>query len=124
MISEEMARVLRKLTVLGFCLNAVVDARKHEAVTAEEVVLHIEHGTIFEFLSGFEDIAGWGIGSLTEEDKRHLLGEWQSMANAIDSERKFGVSGNGICLLSAYVIEGIQMRTFSKKLWLGPEPFA
>jgi len=123
MINDEMAKVLRKLTQLAFCFIAVIDSGKHEGVGKEQVVSHIERGTIFEFLAGFQDIAGWGLGSLSEDDKRHLLGEWQSMSNAIESQRKFGVSDNGICLLSAYVIEGIQGRTFSKKLWPGPDPW-
>ncbi len=119
MISEDMAKMLRKLTQLAFCFTAVIDARKHDGVRKEHVISHIERGTIFDFLAGFEDIARWGLGSLSEDDKRHLLGEWQSMSNAIDSERKFGVADNGICLLSAYVIEGIQMRTFANKICPG-----
>ena len=123
MISEDMAKVLRKLTQLAFCFTAVIDAKKHEGVRTEQVMSHIERGTIFDFLSGFEDIRGWGLGSLSDDDKHHLLGEWQSMANAIDAQKKFGVSDNGICLLSAYVIEGIQMRTFANKIWPGPDPW-
>jgi len=121
-IDEELSKVFRKLTQLGFCFVAVIDSGEHEDVSREEVVLHIQQGTIFEFLGRFTDIAGWGLGSLSDDDKRHLLGEWQSLANAVDSHRKFGVSRNGICLLSAYIIEGIQMRTFTKKIWPGPDP--
>jgi hypothetical protein len=123
MIADEIGILIRKLTALAFCLNVVIDGRKHENVTTEDLIAHIEDHTIFSFLSEFPDIAGWGVGGLSDDDKHHLLGEWQSMANAIDAERKFGVTENGICLLLAYVLEGIQWRTHTNKLWPGPEPW-
>lgn len=124
MIDEEMGKMLRKLTILGSSLNAVIDAGQHEGISKADVYARIEDKTIFQYLAEkFEDVARWGLGNLSEEDKWHLLGEWQSMANAIDPERKLGVSNSGVCLLLAYVIEGIQMRTFSKEIWPGPDPW-
>lgn len=124
MIDEEMSRMLRKLTLLASSLNAVIDAGQHVGISKADVYAQIEEKTIFQYLAKrFDNVAGWGLGNFSEEDKWHLLGEWQSMANAIDSQRKLGVSNSGICLLLAYVIEGIQMRTFSKKIWPGPDPW-
>lgn len=124
MIDEEMCRVLRKLTMLGSSLIAMIDAGKHEGISKADVYTRLEDKTIFEYLGEkFEDISRSGLGNFTEEDKWHLLGEWQSMANAIDSQRKLGISNSGICLLLAYVIQGIQMRTFSKEIWPGPDPW-
>ena len=116
-----MAIVIRKLTVLGFEIGSIID--KGGQVTTDAVQAHINRGTIFAFLESHSETSRWALNSLTENEKRHLLGEWRSMVNAIDSERKLGVTNNGFCLMSAYVLEGIQMRTFSKKLWPGPEPF-
>lgn len=123
MIEEEMGRVLRKLTLLGTCLNFAIDSDQSKKVSTDEITNQINDGTIFKYLeeNSHSDMK-WGLENLTDEDKSHLLGEWQSMVNAIDSERKLGVKNNGICLLLAYVIEGIQMRTFSKKVWPGPDP--
>jgi len=124
MIDEEMCRVLRKLTMLGSSLIAMIDAGKHAGISKAAIYAWIEDKTIFEYLGKkFEDISRSGLGSFTEEDKWHLLGEWQSMANATDSEGDLGISNSGISLLLAYVIQGIQMRTFSKKIWPGPEPW-
>lgn len=123
MIDEGMGRMLRKLTMLASSLNAVIDAGQHEGISKSDVYARIEDKTIFHYLAEkFEDVSRWGLGGFSEEDQWHLLGEWQSMANAIDSQRKLGVSNSGVCLLLAYVIEGIQMRTFSEEIWPGPEP--
>jgi hypothetical protein len=124
MIDEEMGRMLRKLTMLASSLNAVIDAGQHVGISKADVYARIEDKTIFQYLGEkFEDMSRWALGNFSEEDKWHLLGEWQSMANAIDPERKLGVSNSGICLLLAYVIEGIQMRTFSREIWPGPDPW-
>jgi hypothetical protein len=121
MITEEMSRVLRKLTLLGTCLNFAIGQNRE--ISTDEITDHINGGKIFKYLEeNFRSDVKWGLENLTDEDKWHLLGEWQSMVNAIDSERKLAVKNNGICLLLAYVIEGIQMRTFSNKLWPGPDP--
>jgi hypothetical protein len=124
MINEGMSRVLRKLTLLGTCLNFAIDSGQSKKVPTDEITNQINDGNIFKYLDeNFHSDMKWGLDNLTEEDKWHLLGEWQSMVNAIDAERKLGVKNDGICLLLAYVIEGIQMRTFSKTLWPGPDPF-
>lgn len=123
MIDEEMGRVLRKLTLLGTCLNFAIDSGQSKKVSIDEIANQINGGNVFKYLEeNFHSDIKRGLDNLTDEDKWHLLGEWQSMVNAIDSERKLGVKNDGICLLLAYVIEGIQMRTFGKKLWPGPDP--
>ena len=123
MIDEEMGRVLRKLTLLGTCLNFAIDSGQSKKVSTDEITNQINEGNIFKYLErNFHSDMKWGLDNLTDEDKRHLLGEWQSMVNAIDAERKLGVRNDGMCLLLAYVIEGIQMRTFSKTLWPCPDP--
>jgi hypothetical protein len=101
----------------------LIDAGEHEGVPKDEISKQIDNGNIFKYLEdNFQPSISLGLENLSEEDKYHLLGEWQSMANATISEADLGVSKNGICLLLAYVIEGFQMRTFSGKVWPGPEP--
>ena len=47
--------------------------------------------------------------SIFDETKRAaLVAEWQDLLNAVDARRKFGVEKNGLCLLVAYCLEGIQ----------------
>ena len=123
MIDDKVATPLLNLTVLGLCLNGMIDSGRHEGITKDQIREEIESGTIFKYLERFDQIARWGLGGLTDEDKRRLLGEWQSMSNAIDSEGKLLVATNGICLLLAYVIAGVQMRIALDEPWPGPEPF-
>ena len=123
MANEEMNRVLRKLIALGHCFNVLIDSNQHTGISQAEVIIEIENGTIFQHLAKFEDVVNWGLSNLSEEDIWRLLGEWQSMVNVIDSRHKLGISNNGICLLLAYVLEGIQMRTLSNEVWPEPEPW-
>lgn len=124
MIDEEMSRVIRKLLGIAGDLNALIDSGKHEGVSKTEIITEINNHTIFKYLeNNFQSEFRWALGNLSDDDKWHLIGEWQSMANAIDSERKLGISNSGICLLIGYVLEGIQMRTFSKTIWPGPDPW-
>ncbi len=123
MISEEMSRVLRRLGLLALSLTSLIDSGKHEGISKEEIYKHINSGTIFKYLEdNFQPTISLGLENLSDEDKYYLLGEWQSMVNATDSEGELGISRNGICLLLAYVIEGFQMRNRSNKVWPGPEP--
>jgi hypothetical protein len=95
------------LTFLAFGLNSALDSGKYSTVTYREVVDHIESGTIFAFL---RDRLGEDIDlSLLDATKQEvLLEEWQNLLNVADARRKFGVENNGLCLLVAYLLEGIQ----------------
>lgn len=123
MINREMGVVLRKLTAFGLYLNAVIDSGMHSEVSKDEVGTRIDDKTIFRFLEErFQSVSHWGLTGFTDEERRRLIGEWQSMANATLSEEDLGVGRSGICLLLAYVFSGIEMRTLSGKIWPGPEP--
>jgi len=50
------------------------------------------------------------LSGATDADKLVLIDEWRNFANAIDAKRKFGIEKNGLCLLLAYVIEGMRQR--------------
>jgi hypothetical protein len=95
--------------MLAFQLNSALDSRRYANVTYKEVTHHIDLGTIFDFLATRlgEDIDL----SLYDDAKRtELVAEWQSLLNAVDARRKFGVEKNGLCLLVAYCLQGIQQR--------------
>jgi hypothetical protein len=118
MISDELGRVLRKLVLLGHTFNALIDAGKHEGISKDKIYAEIDSGNIFKYLEEpIQSALGWGLGDFSEDDRAHLVEEWQSMANATDAQKKLGVSNNGICLLLGYVLEGIVIRTRSEKLW-------
>lgn len=65
--------------------------------------------TIFDYLN---DRLGVDIdlSLLTPEDKQELSSEWEDLALAVDESRKMGVERRGLCLLVAYLLEGIQRR--------------
>jgi hypothetical protein len=99
---------LTSLTLLAFYLNGALDSGKHAKVSLDEVYREIEEGTIFDYLK--KNVERIDLSMLTAAERRELVEEWQRMANAIDSRRKLAVENNGICLLLAYVIQGIQQR--------------
>lgn len=100
---------ITNLTFLAFQLNAALDTGRYNDITFREVLGHINAGTVFSFL---ENRVGEDVDlSLFDAPKRQaLVDEWQSLMNVVDARRKFGVEKNGLCLLMAYVIEGIQRR--------------
>jgi len=96
---------LLKFTSLSFDLNSLLDQKKF--IDIKKIEDHIESGNIFAFLKekfGDEiDLSLYG-----EEDKKYLIEFFKNLLNAVDPHRKFGVENNGITLLLAYCIEGIQ----------------
>lgn len=99
------------LPMLAFDLNANLDTGKFANVTKDEIFEQLEAGTIFDWLE--EKLKYVDLSTATAQDKDELLDEWRNFANAIDAKRKFGVENNGLCLLLAYVIEGMQQRARS-----------
>lgn len=100
---------ITKLTMLGFDLNHALDSGKHASVSIDEVKAQITAGKIFDFLEerlGSDVDLSWLYG----DDRAELLREWRGFVDAVDEERKFGVSQNGLCLLVAYLFQGIQQR--------------
>lgn len=113
--------VLRKLTTLARTLNAEIDSGSRQDITVDRITSELKSGTIFKFLAEFPSVEHMALKELNAEVREWLLAEWQSMQNATIPE-EHGVTRNGFCLLLAYVIEGIQMRTFGEETWPGPEP--
>lgn len=95
-----------RYTLLAFHLNAMLDRGK--TLDVDEVHRHVEVGDVLDWVSeqfadDYFDISGY-----TPADRDVVVELFQGLANAVDSRRSFGVEHNGICLLLAYCIEGIQ----------------
>ncbi len=102
-----------KLRIFAFELNAAIDTGKYSHITTDEIRQRIESGDVFRYLeSQFKSDADFS--ALTKEDRKEMIDEWESMANAIDAKRKFGVSNSGLCLLMAYALQGIQQRSMGQ----------
>jgi hypothetical protein len=102
---------LFKLCFLGFYLNGALGSGKYDDLTIEEVKERIEDRTIFDYLQ--EKLQGdIDLSILTPEDKQELNNEWSQLVNVVDESRKLCVRNDkGLCLLVAYLFEGIQWRT-------------
>lgn len=99
---------ITQLTFLGFYLNGALGSGKYADITLEDVRTRIRDETIFEFL---KSKLGHDIDlSLFEPiDLLELLCEWHDMLG-ISPGRKLCVDEGGLCLLVAFLLEGIQRR--------------
>jgi len=102
-----------KLTFIGFYLNGALGSGKYDDISISEVKERIRSHTIFDYLHGKLNM-DIDLSLLTPEDKRELNEEWESLADNVDEARKMCVDKNGLCLLVAYLFEGIQRRTRSE----------
>jgi hypothetical protein len=101
---------ISQLTFLGFYLNGALGSGKYGDVSIVEVKKRIRDHTIFDYLKSRlgSDI---DITALNTVDKKELNDEWEDLADNLDESRKMCVDRNGLCLLVAYILEGIQRRT-------------
>lgn len=100
---------ITQLTFLGFYLNGALGSGKYDNISIEDVKRKIYDFTILDYLKtelGY-DI---DISILNVDEKKELMEEWQDMAHVIDESRKMAVEKNGLWLLVAYLLEGIQRR--------------
>ena len=98
---------LWKLTGLAHELNRLLDAG--EAVTFDNMSAQMEARTVRDFLVA-QQFADLDLSGLDNDDWAELHAEWRSMDNAIDVPRKLGLAHNGLCLLLAFILEGIRNR--------------
>lgn len=100
---------ISKLTFVGFDLNGALGSGKYNDITIEDMKEKIRKRTVFSYLQQKlrDDI---DLSILTDEDKKELNDEWIDLVEAIDEKRKMAVEKNGLCLLIAYLLEGIQRR--------------
>lgn len=102
---------ITKLTVLGFDLNGALGSGQYDDVSIPAVKEAIDDGTIFDLLERRlgKDV---DLSLLYNDDRAELLDEWRRIINAVDEGRKFAIreGSSGLCLLVAYLLEGIQQR--------------
>lgn len=99
---------LSTLTFLAFNVNMVIDLGRR--VPISEMRRHLQELTVFDFLeSKFKD--DYIDLSIADADIRSELShEWRDMDDCIDTDRKMGVSKDGLCLIVAFILESIQRR--------------
>lgn len=117
-LSLTKEEVLRKLTLIAMTLNIEIDKGAYSDITTERIRTELNGGTIFNFLGEFPPIKSLALGDQDAEVREWLLAEWQSTDGCIDPV----VTRSGLCLLLAWVLEGIQMRTFEENPWPAAEP--
>ncbi len=100
---------ITQLTFLGFYLNGALGSGRYDDITIDEVKARIRDRSIFDYLAGRLG-ADVDLSLLTPDDRRELNDEWEDMALAVNESRKMCVERNGLCLLVAYLLEGIQRR--------------
>jgi hypothetical protein len=89
-------------------LIAACDSGQYDDLSIEDVKQHANAGTIASFMvETFGRDCDFSIFGPSEWTA--ISETWGSIANAIDSRRKFGVDRKGICLLMAYALESLQM---------------
>jgi hypothetical protein len=100
---------ITNLTFLAFYLNGALDTGKYADVSFDEVGKAIDNGTIFDVLA--KRLEGDSDLSIFDAAKKaEIIAEWQDHRNAVNARRKLGVENNGLCLLVAYCLEGVQRR--------------
>lgn len=95
------------LTFVGFHINGALGTGRYNDISIADIKARIRDRTVFEYLG--ERIEDFDISLLTNDDQAELLAEWNGMLE-IDEARKLNVDENGLCLLMAYLLEGIQRR--------------
>ena len=98
---------IRKFTSLGFYLNSLID--KGEFIELEETRDHIENKTLFSWLNNKYKYS-IDTSLYTSEELNEIITFFEGLSNNVDEERKFGISKNGLSLLLAYCLEGLQTK--------------
>ena len=101
------------LTSVAFCINGAFGSGRNDNISIDEVKKRIKEGSIFDFL---EETLGndTDFSLLYGDDRAELVAEWRGLVANVDESRKMWVERNGLCLLVAYLLEGIQTRTRPK----------
>lgn len=105
-------------TFLAFQLNGAACCGRYDDVSIDLIKMHIEQGTILAFLKERLGL-DFDASILTPLDRMELLAEWVDMLEIAEA-RKMCVERNGLCLLVAYLLEGVQRRLWDARergLW-------
>ncbi len=92
-------------TFIGFYLNSLVDSG--EKMTMEELKKLLRAGQLIRHLQDTYKLS-FDMSLFSMDDIKKIEGYFSSCYDSIDGERKFGVSKNALCLLTAYCFEAAQ----------------
>lgn len=99
-----MKKIIR-FTYLGFYFNSIKDTG--EILSIKELYSHLKEKKVFPFLKDkYGDLLD--ISLYESEDIAYLEEFFYQLYCCVDSERKFGVINDGLCLLIAYCLQGVQ----------------
>lgn len=93
-----------RFTALFWAVGGLIDEGYTEDV--DSIQAHIGDASLFEYLS--QKYPGLDLSLLSNDDRAALLRFFRALADTVDHGRKFGVRRNGLLLLIAYSMEGIQ----------------
>jgi hypothetical protein len=97
-----------RFTYLAFELNAMLD--RGCLLSIESTRRHVDDGTVFDWLdSQLESQPDLDGTPLDPQVRADILEVFRPL-NDLDSLRHFGVEHNGVALLLAYCVEGIQQQ--------------
>lgn len=96
-----------RFTLLALHLNALLDGG--HALDIQHTRVHVDTGDVLDWLTGHFGGAV-DLSLMGPSDRAIVIEAFQGYANTIDAQRKFGVQRNGLALLLAYCIEGIQQQ--------------
>ena len=99
---------ISRFTYLAFELNAMLD--QGDVLSVEETKQHVDDGTIFEWLDRHLKDPQELDGTPVDPRVRQAMVKVFRSLNDVDSFDCFGVEHNGVALLLAYCLEGIQQQ--------------
>jgi hypothetical protein len=94
-------------TYAAFALTGALDTGRYDDLSVDEIRPAIDDGSVFAFLERRLG-SDYRLGRLSDGERAELADEWMHCSNAIDARRTSLVERNGLCLLIAYVVNGIQ----------------
>jgi hypothetical protein len=94
-----------RFTYLGFQLTHLLD--EGHQLDLFETQQHIRQGDLFDWLAGAVPFPDLDLGLYGEDDQRAALEVFDSLEDAYGGG-KFGITRNGLALLLAYCLEGVQ----------------
>jgi hypothetical protein len=104
-----------RFTYMAFELNAMLD--RGRVLSMDATRKHVDDGTVFEWFDAQLESPNDLDGSPVDPNTRGAMLKVFRPLNKVDAGRQFGVEYNGIALLLAYCIEGLQQQ---EPLLLGP----
>jgi hypothetical protein len=100
-IPHDVLRAVARFTSLGFILNAELDAGK--SLDIDETYAHISDGSLFPWLVDTLGI----VQSWADADVAPMLDLFDRLSAGVGGAT-FDVDQNGLALLVAYCLEGVQ----------------